>query len=121
MKQLEQNIFGCFTPHTFIEHDNCWKLNRGYLIFFGVRSIFISSNEHPKLYFHEWRVKIPLWVFMSEIKINLTRKKINFLFLSCFYVEKNNLFQSVSRHHRKLTFFLVITRQLYDVQRIYCI
>ena len=27
------------------------------LIFFGVRSIFISSNEHQKLYFHEWRVK----------------------------------------------------------------
>ena len=40
------------------------------------------------------RVKIPLLVFMSEIKINLTPEKC----------EKINLFQSVSRHHRKLIF-----------------
>ena len=26
--------------------------------FFGVRSIFISSNEHQKLYFHEYTGKI---------------------------------------------------------------
>ena len=51
--------------------------------FFSVRSIFISPNEHQKWYFHEWppRVKIPLLVFMSEIKIDLTLKKSNFLFL----------------------------------------
>ena len=36
---------------------------RGYLIFFGVRSIFISPNGHQKLYFHASpRVKIPLGV-----------------------------------------------------------
>ena len=85
--------------------------------FFGVRSIFISSNEHQKLYFHEWRtpnavfsrvakprVKIPLLVFMSDIKINLTTEKIKF----GLNVEKINLFQSVSRHHRKVI-FLVFT------------
>ena len=64
-------------------------------------------------------MKIPLLVFMSEIKINLTPEKSNLLFLSCLNVEKINLFQSVSRHHRKLTFFLVITRQFCVVQRIY--
>ena len=69
--------------------------------FFGVRSIFISSNEHQKLYFHEWRtpkavfsrvakprVKIPLLVFMSETKINLTPEKIKF----CLNVEKLTYF-----------------------------
>ena len=33
--------------------------------------------------------------------------------------EKKDLFQSVSRHHRKSTFFLVISRQFYDVQYVY--
>ena len=33
--------------------------------------------------FTEPRVKIPLLVFMSEIKIDLTLKKSNFLFLLC--------------------------------------
>ena len=33
-------------------------------------------------------VKIPLLVFMSEIKIDLTLKKSNFLFLLCFKIEK---------------------------------
>ena len=32
---------------------------------------------------------------------------------------KINLFQSVSHDHRKLTFFLVISRQFYDAQRVY--
>ena len=32
------------------------------------------------------RVKTPLLVFMSEIKINLTLKKSNFLFLLCFNI-----------------------------------
>ena len=34
------------------------------------------------------RVKIPLLVFMSEIKIDLTLKKSNFLFLLCFKFAK---------------------------------
>ena len=33
--------------------------------------------------------KIPLLVFMSEIKIDLTQKKSNFLFLLCFKIAKN--------------------------------
>ena len=53
-----------------------------------------------ELYFTEWtpkvvfsrvaepRVKIPLLVFMSEIKIDLTLKKSNFLFLLCFKIAK---------------------------------
>ena len=52
------------------------------------------------------RVKIPLLVFMSEIKINLTPEKIKFsvsFMLKCG--KKINVFQFVSRHHRKLTFF----------------
>ena len=34
-------------------------------------------------------MKIPLLVFMSEIKIDLTQKKSNFLFLLCFKIAKN--------------------------------
>ena len=33
-------------------------------------------------------MKIPLLVFMSEIKIDLTPKKSNFLFLLCFKIAK---------------------------------
>ena len=47
--------------------------------FFSIRAIFISPNEQQKQYFHEWR--IPLLVFMSEIKNDLSLKKSNFLFL----------------------------------------
>ena len=61
-----------------------------------------------------------LLVFMGDIKSILHRKKSNCLFLPCLNVKKKiNLFQSVSRHHRKLTFFLVITRQFCGVQRFY--
>ena len=51
--------------------------------FFGVRSIFISSYEHQKL-------KIPLLVFMSEIKINLTPEKIKFSVSFMLKCGKNN-------------------------------
>ena len=54
-------------------------LHRAYLIFFSVRSNFISSNEHQKQYFHQ------VLVFISEIKFDLTLKKSNCLFLLCFY------------------------------------
>ena len=36
----------------------------------------------------EPRVKIPLLVFISEIKIDLTLKKSNFLFLLCLKIAK---------------------------------
>ena len=53
---------------------------------FSVRPIFISPNEHQKAIYSrvaKSQVKIPLLVFMSEIKIDLTLKKSNFLFLLC--------------------------------------
>ena len=56
---------------------------------------------------------------MSEIKINLTPEKNKFSVSFMLKCGKIDLFQSVSRHHRKLTFFLVISRQFYDVQRVY--
>ena len=58
---------------------------------------------------------------VSEIKINLTPEKIKFSVSFMLKCGKNDLhvFQSVSRHHRKLTFFLVILPQFYDVQRVY--
>ena len=68
----------------------------------------------PKAVFSP-RVKIPLLVITSD----LTMEKSNFLILSCLNVEKINLFQSFSCHHRKLNFFLVIRRQFRGVQRIY--
>ena len=44
-----------------------------------MRSNFISPNGHQKQYFHEWRVKIQVLVFMNEIKFHLTlKKKIKF-------------------------------------------
>ena len=36
-------------------------------------------------------MKIPLLVFMSDIKIDLTLKKSNFLFLLCFKIAKIKL------------------------------
>ena len=48
-------------------------------MFVSVISNFISPNEHQNQYFHEWRqqrVKIQVLVFMSEIKFELTLKKI---------------------------------------------
>ena len=75
-----------------------------FLVFFGVRSIFISPNEDQSCIFT--RVKIPLLVFMSEIKINLTPEKIKFsvsFMLKCGKIF--DLYQSVSRHHRKLISF----------------
>ena len=35
----------------------------------------------------EYMCNIPIVVFMSEIKFNLTLKKSNFLFLLCFYLQ----------------------------------
>ena len=39
---------------------------------YGAWSIFISTNEHQKLYFHEaMSEKYSFWWFMSEIEINI--------------------------------------------------
>ena len=55
---------------------------------FGERSIFISPNNTKSIFSRvaEPRVKILLLVFMSEIKIDLTLKKSNVLFLLCFKI-----------------------------------
>ena len=52
-------------------------------------SIFTSggaTSENITFGVHEPRVKILLLVFMSEIKIDFTLKKSNFLFLLCFKI-----------------------------------
>ena len=61
--------------------------------YFSVRSIFISSDEHQKQYFHEWlttkwyfhsRLRHPwkyrFWCSFGEIKIDLTLKNSNILY-----------------------------------------
>ena len=58
-------------------------------------------------------MKIPLLVFMSEIKIDLTLKKSNFLFLYALKLKKKiSLFQCVSNHERETAPFLVILHEI---------
>ena len=86
--------------------------------------IFISPNEHQKLYFHEWRsqplVKIQLLVFMSEIIINITPKK-NQIF--CFIYAKmwrKLTFSDRQPSLQKTNFFPShYTCRFYGVQRVY--
>ena len=82
----------------------------------------ISPIEHQKLCFTSGEVASENITFgvMSERKINFTPDKIKFSVSFMLKYGKINLFQSVSHRHSKLTFFLVITRQFYDVQRVYC-
>ena len=56
-------------------------------------------------------MKILLLVFMSEIKIDLTLKKSNFLFLLCFKIAIS-LLQRVSNHDRETASFLVVLYQI---------
>ena len=51
-------------------------------------------------------MKIPLLVFMSEIKIDLTLKKSNFLFLFCFKIAKLSLFLCINHRSRDTASFL---------------
>ena len=57
-------------------------------------------------------MKIPLLVFMSEIKIELTLKKSNFLFLLCFKIAKVKFIPCVSNHDRETASFLVVLHQI---------
>ena len=59
----------------------------------------------------EPREKIVLLVFMSEIKIDLTLKKSNFLFLLCFKKAIIKLFQCVNNHDRDAASFLIVLHQ----------
>ena len=76
--------------------------------FFSVRSIFYFTEWTLKVVLYPPLVKIPLLVFMSEINIELTMKKSNFLFLFCFKIEKLSLLQCVSNHDRETASFLVV-------------
>ena len=53
-------------------------------------------------------MKIPLSVFKSEIKIELTLKKIYFLFLLCFKIAKKIVYSNASsiRTETQLSFYL---------------
>ena len=98
-----------------LEHSDSYVIYIDFFIYcFSARSNFISPNEHQKRYFHWWhsherkyhfwcswgkknlkiispnvaatvKIHIPLLMFMTEIKFDLTLKKSNFLFLLCFY------------------------------------
>ena len=50
-------------------------------------------------------MKIPLLVFMSEIKIDLTLKKSNFLFLLCFKIAKNKFILKGQPSQQRYSFF----------------
>ena len=68
-------------------------------------SIFTSggaTSENITFGFHD----------MSEIKIDLTLKKSNFLFLLCFKIARIKSFQCVSNHDRETASFLVVLHQI---------
>ena len=50
-------------------------------------------------------MKIPLLVFMSEIKIDLTLKKSNFLFLLCFKIAKIKFITMRQQSRQRNIFF----------------
>ena len=50
-------------------------------------------------------MKILLLVFMSEIKIDLTLKKSNFLFLLCFKIAKNKFILMCQPSKQRYSFF----------------
>ena len=50
-------------------------------------------------------MKIPLLVFMSEIKIDLTVKQSNFLFLLCFKIAKIKFMPVHQPSQQKYSFF----------------
>ena len=57
-------------------------------------------------------MKILLLVFMSEIKIDLTLKKSNFLFLSCFKIAIIKFISMRRNHDRETASFLVVLHQI---------
>ena len=57
-------------------------------------------------------MKILLLVFMSEIKIDLTLKKSNFLFLLCFKIAIIKFIPMRQLSHRETASFLVVLHQI---------
>ena len=78
-----------------------------------IDNIFISPIEHQMP-----RVKITLLVFKSEIKITLTSNNIYFFYAKMWRKKQNSSPSAVTTDFF-LLLFLVISRQFYDVQRIY--
>ena len=64
-------------------------------------------------------MKILLLVFMSEIKIDLTLKKSNFLFLLCFKIAIIKFIPMRQQSRNKTASFLVVLHQTGCFQRIY--
>ena len=52
-------------------------------------------------------MKIPLLVFMSEIKIDLTLKKSNFLFLLCFKLAKIKFILLLQQSRQRNSFYSI--------------
>ena len=57
-------------------------------------------------------MKILLLVFMSEIKIDLTLKKSNFLFLLCFKIAIIKFISMRQQSRRETASFLVVLHQI---------
>ena len=57
-------------------------------------------------------MKILLLVFMSEIKIDLTLKKSNFLFLLCFKIAIIKFIQMRQQSRKETASFLVFLHQI---------
>ena len=57
-------------------------------------------------------MKILLLVFMSEIKIDLTQKKSNFLFLLCFEIAIIKFIPMRQQSRRETASFLVVFHQI---------
>ena len=57
-------------------------------------------------------MKIPLLVFMSEMKIDLTLKKSNFLFLLCFKIAKIKFIPMRQPSRQRNSFFSSFTSNL---------
>ena len=57
-------------------------------------------------------MKILLLVFMSEIKIDLTLKKSNFLFLLCFKIAIIKFIPMRQQSRRKKASFVVVLHQI---------
>ena len=57
-------------------------------------------------------MKILLLVFMSEIKIDLTLKKSNFLFLLCFKIAISKFIPMRQQSRRETASFVVVLHQI---------
>ena len=69
-------------------------------------SIFVSPNEHQQQFFsrvEEPRAKVPFLVFMGEIKIDLTPKKL-FFFLLCYKMAKIMLIPMHKQSQQRYSF-----------------